>query len=119
MLNTKMLYTFPPTSSTIRRFAIYNDIVKIITYFDVFRKVFLEIVSTQQLIWNFLGNRFVKAHVNGNAQATETELVEIGISFAVLPWLLKFREYKRRKFGVQDHNKVQESHSSSGQDFMS
>jgi hypothetical protein len=39
----------------------------------------------QQPIWKFLGNQFVEAHVHDNAQATETELVEIGISFVVLP----------------------------------
>jgi hypothetical protein len=48
-------------------------------------------ISTQQRIWKFLGNRLVEAHIRGNVLATETELFEIGISFAVLPQRLKFR----------------------------
>jgi hypothetical protein len=39
----------------------------------------------------FLGNRFVEAYIRDNAQGKETELLETGISFAVLPQLLKFR----------------------------
>jgi hypothetical protein len=34
-------------------------------------------------MWDFLGNRFVEAHAHGNAHATETELLKVGISFAV------------------------------------
>jgi hypothetical protein len=48
-----------------------------------------EMVYTQQPIRKSLGNRFVEAHIDRNEQAKETELVEIGISFAVLPGLLK------------------------------
>jgi hypothetical protein len=36
-------------------------------------------------MWKFLGNRLVEAHIRGNPKDKETELVEIGVSFAVLP----------------------------------
>jgi hypothetical protein len=53
-------------------------------YFDIFQKPFFS-AFLRRPIWNFLGNRFVDAHIRGNAQAKETELVEIGIGFAILP----------------------------------
>jgi hypothetical protein len=43
-----------------------------------------EVAFSGQQIWKFLGNQFVEEHIHGNIQATETELVEIGISFVVL-----------------------------------
>jgi hypothetical protein len=33
----------------------------------------------------FLGNRFVEAHVHGNAQVKETTIVEACVTYAVLP----------------------------------
>jgi hypothetical protein len=42
-------------------------------------------ISPQQRIWKFLGKRFVEAHIYSNGQATETELVEVGVFSAVLP----------------------------------
>jgi hypothetical protein len=59
-----------------------------------FEKHISEVVFTQQGIWNFLGNRLFEAHIHGNAQATETELLEVGISFADLP----VQEYKDSTF---------------------
>jgi hypothetical protein len=50
-----------------------------------------EVTFLGQPIWKFLGNRFVEAHIRGNVEAKETELVENGISFAVPLKLLKFR----------------------------
>jgi hypothetical protein len=38
-----------------------------------------------QVIWSFIGDRLVEGHINVNEEAKETEIVEIGISFAVLP----------------------------------
>jgi hypothetical protein len=49
-----------------------------------FEKLASEVVFTQQQILKFPGNRFVEAHIRGSAQATERELLEIGIVFAVL-----------------------------------
>jgi hypothetical protein len=49
------------------------------------KKQVSEVVFTQEAIWKFLGNRFVVPHIRGNAQDAETELVETGSSFAVLP----------------------------------
>jgi hypothetical protein len=54
-----------------------------------------------QPIWKFLGNRFVEAHTRGNAQATGTELVQIDISFAAIPQLLKFRSLIESHFELQ------------------
>jgi hypothetical protein len=42
-------------------------------------------VCRQHPIVKFLGNRYVEAYISGNAWARETDLVEMGISFAVLP----------------------------------
>jgi hypothetical protein len=42
-------------------------------------------VFTQQRIWKVLGNRHVEAHIRSNIEATERELLEIGVSFAALP----------------------------------
>jgi hypothetical protein len=42
-------------------------------------------VSTHQPTLELLGSQFVQAHIRGNAQANETQHVEIGVSFAVLP----------------------------------
>jgi hypothetical protein len=50
-------------------------------------------------IWKFLGNRFVEAHVCGNAQVEETELVEVFVSFAIIPDLLKLRSSRKPQFG--------------------
>jgi hypothetical protein len=43
-----------------------------------------QMVFTQQRIRNFVGNRLVEEHIRDKAQATETELVQIGVPFAVL-----------------------------------
>jgi hypothetical protein len=43
----------------------------------------------QQCMWKSLGNRFVESHIRGNAQAEEKELLEIVISFVILPCVLK------------------------------
>jgi hypothetical protein len=53
-----------------------------VTYFE---SNVSEVAFPGQLIWKFLGNRFVEAHIHGNTQAKETGLVETGISFAILP----------------------------------
>jgi hypothetical protein len=50
-----------------------------------FESHFSEVALLGQPIWRFLGNRLVETHIRGNVQATETELVEIVVSFAVLP----------------------------------
>jgi hypothetical protein len=42
-------------------------------------------VFTQQPLWKLLGNRLVEAHIRGNAQTTETEILEVGISLSVFP----------------------------------
>jgi hypothetical protein len=52
-------------------------------------------------IWTFSGNRSVEAHIHGNAQAKETELVEIDITFAVLPHLLKYRSSREPHLEIQ------------------
>jgi hypothetical protein len=44
-----------------------------------------EIAFLGQPVWNFFGNRLVKAHIHGKAEATKAKHLEIGISFAVLP----------------------------------
>jgi hypothetical protein len=44
-----------------------------------------EVPFPEQRISNFVGNRLVEAHIHSNAQVTETELLEIGIFFAVHP----------------------------------
>jgi hypothetical protein len=51
----------------------------------MFRRHGSEVMFTKQPIWEFLGNRFVEEHTRGTAQVKETELAEIGISFAALP----------------------------------
>lgn len=50
-----------------------------------FEKHVSEMVCRQHPIVKFLGNRYVEAYISGNAWARETDLVEMGISFAVLP----------------------------------
>jgi hypothetical protein len=42
------------------------------------------VVHAQQSIWKFTGNRFFESHIRDN-EATETELLEAGISFAPPP----------------------------------
>jgi hypothetical protein len=32
-------------------------------------------------MWNFVGNRIFGAHIRSNAQATETEPLEVGVFF--------------------------------------
>jgi hypothetical protein len=44
-----------------------------------------KVAFPEKTLWKFLGNRLVKSHVGGNTKAIEAELVEIGISFVVLP----------------------------------
>jgi hypothetical protein len=44
-----------------------------------------EVVFPGQRIWNFAGSRLVEAHIRGKAQATEAEIVENDVSFAVFP----------------------------------
>jgi hypothetical protein len=44
-----------------------------------------EVAFPGQPIWKFLGSRLVEARIHGKVGATETEIVEIYISFAVLP----------------------------------
>jgi hypothetical protein len=44
-----------------------------------------EVAISGQAIWKFLGNRFVEAYIHCKERATETELVEVGVPFAVLP----------------------------------
>jgi hypothetical protein len=63
--------------------------------------VFLEQHSQGNQYGKFIGNRLVEEHVRGNEQATETELVETGVSFAVLPSLLKFRSSRELQFELQ------------------
>jgi hypothetical protein len=53
-----------------------------------FKQHVSEVLFMQQQIWNFLVNRLVGLHIRGNKQTTETELVEVGISFTVVPLLL-------------------------------
>jgi hypothetical protein len=43
-----------------------------------------EVAFPGQRIWNFVGNRLVEAHIRDYAQAKETELLKICVSFAVL-----------------------------------
>jgi hypothetical protein len=50
-----------------------------------------EVAFPGQRIWKFVGNRLVEAHICGNGEAKETELLQMGIPFAALPWLLTFR----------------------------
>jgi hypothetical protein len=52
---------------------------------DNFRSHISEVAFPEQPTWKFLGNRFVEAHIHGNAEAKETELLEIDVSFSVLP----------------------------------
>jgi hypothetical protein len=54
-----------------------------------------------QPIRKFLGNRFVKAYIYDNALAKETELVERGVSFVVLPSLLKCRRSREPEFELE------------------
>jgi hypothetical protein len=35
-----------------------------------------EIAFLGQRIWNFVGNQLVEAHIHGNVQVTETELLQ-------------------------------------------
>jgi hypothetical protein len=65
-----------------------------------------EIAFRAQPIWKFLGNRLVEAHVRGNLQAKETELVQVGISFAVLSCLLKFRSARGREVESSSYNEI-------------
>jgi hypothetical protein len=44
-------------------------------------------------MWNFLGNWFVETYIHGSAQATEQNFWN-SVSFAVLSYLRKFKEYK-------------------------
>jgi hypothetical protein len=44
-----------------------------------------EVAFPGQRIWSFVGNRLVEAHVHRKEQVTETKLMGIGISFAVIP----------------------------------
>jgi hypothetical protein len=53
-----------------------------VTYFESHAS---EVAFPAPALWNFLGNRFVEAHIRGNTRAVETELVETGISIAVRP----------------------------------
>lgn len=52
--------------------------------------VFLKWGFKQQWIWNFFSMWVVEAHIRSKSRATETELLEVGISFAVLSKLPKF-----------------------------
>jgi hypothetical protein len=54
----------------------------IVTYF---KSIVSEVAFPTQPIWKFLGNRFVEAYIRCSARAKETELLETGVSFAVLP----------------------------------
>jgi hypothetical protein len=44
-----------------------------------------------QWIRNYVGTRIVETHICGNAEVTETELLEIAISFAPSPQLFRCR----------------------------
>jgi hypothetical protein len=58
----------------------YNECpVYIVTCFE---SRISEVAFLGQQIWNFIGNQLVEAHIHGNAQATETELLEIDIYLA-------------------------------------
>jgi hypothetical protein len=61
-----------------------------------------EVAFLEQPIWRFLGNRFVEAHIRGNAQAKGSEFVEMGISFAAPPYLPKFRSSRESHFSDND-----------------
>jgi hypothetical protein len=43
-----------------------------------------ELALQGKRIWNFVGNRFVEAHIRGIVQATGIEILEIALSFSVL-----------------------------------
>jgi hypothetical protein len=60
-----------------------------------------EVAPQGQSIWNSVGNRLVEAYIRGNSQATEREFEELGVSFAVLSQLLKFRSSRGTHFEVK------------------
>jgi hypothetical protein len=58
---------------------------------DMFRK---QCFSGTFPIWNFVGNLFVDTHIHGDAEATQSEQMDVGIFPAALLYLLKFRSLR-------------------------
>jgi hypothetical protein len=63
-----------------------------------FKSYISDVAFPGQPIWKIDSNRFVEIYNRCNAQATETEIVETSVSFAVRLQLLEFRSSKEGQF---------------------